>query len=150
VYLLDNDIFSIYFTRRTRAPNLERKILDSLSRNQLFLPIIAVRQSVGGALASVAKVESSDRVVYGYSLLRIVLSGISEVPIIPFDDEAYAAFLGIPPQIRQAIGTQDSLIAATALRHDLIVATGNVQDFERVPGLTCENWTRLPDPANTV
>ena len=34
----------------------------------------------------------------------------------------------------------DLLIAATALRHNLIVATGNIRHFESIPGLTVENW----------
>ena len=33
------------------------------------------------------------------------------------------------------IGVNDLWIAATALRHDVPVATGNVREFERVPGL---------------
>ena len=150
MYLLDNDIFSIYFVRRNRAPNLERKILESLALNRLFLPIITVRQSLGGALASVARHEATERVVLAYALLQTVLIGINEIPIVPFDDEAYDAFLRIPARVRRAIGTQDSLIAAIALRHNLTVATGNVADFEQVEGLTCENWKRLPNPTNTV
>jgi predicted nucleic acid-binding protein len=35
----------------------------------------------------------------------------------------------------QAIGAHDLWIAATALAHGLGVATGNVEEFERVPGL---------------
>lgn len=34
----------------------------------------------------------------------------------------------------------DLLIAATALRHNLILATGNVRHFEDLPGLRVENW----------
>jgi len=34
----------------------------------------------------------------------------------------------------------DLLIAATALRHDLILATGNLRHFEGLPGLRVENW----------
>lgn len=34
----------------------------------------------------------------------------------------------------------DLLIAATALRHNLILATGNTRHFEGMPGLRLENW----------
>jgi len=150
VYLLDNDIFSIYFVRRNRAPNLDRKMQESQATNRVFLPIIAVNESLRGALSIVRRVESTPQVTLGYSLLQGVLSGISELPLVPFDDAAYAQFLTIPPSVRQAIGSQDSLIAAIALRHDLIVATGNQQHFERVPNLRFENWRRLPNPTNTI
>ena len=38
------------------------------------------------------------------------------------------------------IGDMDMFIAATALEEDLILVTGNVKHFERVPGLKIENW----------
>ena len=38
------------------------------------------------------------------------------------------------------IGDMDMFIAATALEEDLIVVTGNVDHFNRIPGLKVENW----------
>ena len=38
------------------------------------------------------------------------------------------------------IGDMDMFIAATALEEDLILVTGNVKHFERIPGLKVENW----------
>jgi tRNA(fMet)-specific endonuclease VapC len=40
----------------------------------------------------------------------------------------------------QPIGERDLVIAATALAADLIVVTGNLQHFGRVPGLEVEDW----------
>jgi tRNA(fMet)-specific endonuclease VapC len=34
----------------------------------------------------------------------------------------------------------DLLIAATALEHNLILVTHNVQDFANIPGLTVQDW----------
>ena len=38
------------------------------------------------------------------------------------------------------IGVNDSWIAATCLTHGLRLATGNVREFERIPGLEVEKW----------
>jgi tRNA(fMet)-specific endonuclease VapC len=38
------------------------------------------------------------------------------------------------------IGDMDIFIAATALEENLILVTGNVKHFERIPGLKIENW----------
>lgn len=38
------------------------------------------------------------------------------------------------------IGDMDMFIAATALEEDLVVVTGNVDHFSRIPGLKIENW----------
>lgn len=40
----------------------------------------------------------------------------------------------------KGIGPMDLLIAATALEHRLTLASGNVAEFERVPGLEAVNW----------
>lgn len=41
----------------------------------------------------------------------------------------------------QAIGTNDTWIAAHALTLGLTVVTHNTREFRRVPGLACEDWT---------
>lgn len=38
------------------------------------------------------------------------------------------------------IGPNDTLIAATALSLGATIATANVDEFARVPGLVVENW----------
>lgn len=38
------------------------------------------------------------------------------------------------------IDDMDLFVAATALEENLIVVTGNVKHFDRIPGLTVENW----------
>jgi tRNA(fMet)-specific endonuclease VapC len=38
------------------------------------------------------------------------------------------------------IGSNDLLIAAIALAHDLILVTNNTREFSRVEGLTCVDW----------
>lgn len=40
------------------------------------------------------------------------------------------------------VGGNDLRIAATALEMNATVVTRNVRDFERVPGLTVENWAK--------
>lgn len=38
------------------------------------------------------------------------------------------------------IGDADILIAATTLEHGLVLVTNNTTHFNRIPGLTLENW----------
>lgn len=60
-----------------------------------------------------------------------------EIPVLPFDDKAAAAYAKVP--FRRA--SYDRLIAAHALSLGLTVVTDNVDDFADVPGLKVENWT---------
>ena len=38
------------------------------------------------------------------------------------------------------VGTEDVFLGATALQHNLILASGNTRHFSRIPGLRVENW----------
>ena len=40
------------------------------------------------------------------------------------------------------VGDADLRIGAIALTRGLMVVTGNVRHFERIPGLAVENWLR--------
>ncbi len=43
--------------------------------------------------------------------------------------------------IGQTIGPYDLLIAGQALARGLVLVTANQREFDRVAGLTCEDWT---------
>lgn len=61
--------------------------------------------------------------------------------ILDFDAAAAADFGRIRVALRQTpIGSIDTLIAAHARSRGLIIVTGNVDEFGRVPGLGVETW----------
>lgn len=63
--------------------------------------------------------------------------------ILPFDSECAAQAARIRVDLEAAgtpIGPHDTLIAATALRHQDALVTRNVREFSRVPGLQWLNW----------
>ena len=62
---------------------------------------------------------------------------------LPFDSECAAIAARIRADLEAVgtpIGPHDTLIAATALRHQATLVTRNVREFARVPGLQCLNW----------
>jgi tRNA(fMet)-specific endonuclease VapC len=62
---------------------------------------------------------------------------------LPFDDAAAQAYGSLRAELaRQGrpIGPNDTLIAAIALAHDLVLVTHNTEEFRRVPGLAVEDW----------
>jgi tRNA(fMet)-specific endonuclease VapC len=63
--------------------------------------------------------------------------------MLPFDHEcaAHAAKLRVALEAAGTpIGPHDTLIAATALRHQATLITRHVREFSRVPGLQWINW----------
>lgn len=68
---------------------------------------------------------------------------VSNVAVMPFDDECSTAFGRIASDLAERgspIGDFDVLIAAHAIVLDLTLVTNNVKHFKRVRGLRTENW----------
>jgi tRNA(fMet)-specific endonuclease VapC len=63
--------------------------------------------------------------------------------MLPFDSECAAIAARLRAEL-EAAGTpmapHDTLIAATALRHQATLVTRNVREFSRVAGLLWVNW----------
>ena len=69
------------------------------------------------------------------------LSPISNPCIFDDDSAVYAAQVRANLEARGVpIGANDMLIAGIALRHNLVLVTSNVDEFNRIPNLRVENW----------
>lgn len=72
-----------------------------------------------------------------------LLAFLSGIQILPFDSDAAREYGAIRHSLTKSgtlIGANDMLIAAHAKSRDLILVTNNAREFERVEGLTVENW----------
>lgn len=68
-----------------------------------------------------------------------------QITIIPFDLEEASSAAEIRTLLKKAgtpIGAYDVLIGATAVAHRSILVTANVKEFERIVGLSTENWRK--------
>ena len=67
---------------------------------------------------------------------------LAEMTVLPFGNaeaDAYGVIVATCGFSRSRI--LDRMIAATALVHDLVVATCNPRDFENIPGLQVQDWS---------
>lgn len=68
---------------------------------------------------------------------------VTQFVSIAFDDTAARLFGEIRhalASVGKQIGPYDTMIAAIALAHDLILVTNNTQEFGRITGLKLEDW----------
>jgi len=72
---------------------------------------------------------------------------LREIPTLLFDcDDAYmaAGIEVILTRTGKPIGTEDMMIAGTALAKGLILVTSNTKHFSRIDGLQIEDWRESP------
>ena len=70
----------------------------------------------------------------------------NQYPELPFDSGVAQVYSKLATELKQAGRSKpvvDLMIAATAKRHGLIVATLNSRHFSDIPGLAFEDWARM-------
>ena len=79
----------------------------------------------------------------GALLERMENALLPNLAVLPFDAPSARHYGEIRAELERSgtpIGDADLRIAAIALARGLTVVTGNVRHFERVPGVSVENW----------
>jgi tRNA(fMet)-specific endonuclease VapC len=140
MFILDTDHLGIL--QRQSAPhyaNLTRRISQHAESN-FFVTIVSFHEQVVGWNAYLSRARDSAGVIRGYHKLEGVLSDFARAQVLPYASSAADVFEELRKQ-RIRVGTMDLRIAAIALANDMTVLTRNLVDFERVPGLTVEDWT---------
>ena len=73
----------------------------------------------------------------------IIQSILQMISVLPYEDNEALATARIRASLKQQgtpIGPYDVMIAGTAQANGLIMVTSNVGEFQRVQGLTIEDW----------
>ena len=130
---------------------LDTDILSNLIKRSPSLVLIAKLASIPGEQLFTSSITLGE-MVYGAYLIEVrtqlLLTRIEQVllysrAILPFDDDAaqsYGPLRAGLERLGTPLADADLRIASIALARDLTVITGNVRHFNRVPGLTVENW----------
>ncbi len=132
--ILDSNTISYYF----RGDPLVVPRLQALRPAEVGVPAI-VEYELRYGLLRMPSDSAAPRLAALEQLLR-------PMQLLPFDSDCAAQAARIRVELEAAgkpIGPYDTLIAATALRHQATLVTRNVREFSRVPGLQWLNWHEL-------
>lgn len=133
MYLLDTDILS-NLLKRSPSTTLIVK-LASVPAEEQFTSSITLGELLYGARRLAGR--------SGILLERIENTLLPNLPVLPFDTAAARQYGEVRAEMeRMSVlsGDADLRIGAIALARGLTVVTGNVRHFNRIPGLTVENW----------
>lgn len=130
---------------------LDTSVYSQLLRRQAVVPALERWQSVGDKACRISAATRAE-IEWGlhfednprrWKLYREQLR--TRLDCLPTDEAVWSQFSVIKARQRrigEAVSDLDMIIAATAIRHELIVATLNTRDFARIEGLRWEDWSR--------
>ena len=139
LYVLDTNICQLALAKHNLI--LERLARADAETDTIATTIISLDEAVSGWLPLCHDGKRLDKRAWAYGQLLETFTFYRRQLVLPFTPEA-AALLARLKKNFQHIGLGDLSIAAIALSVNATVVTRNVVDFERVPDLRIEDWTR--------
>jgi tRNA(fMet)-specific endonuclease VapC len=139
MYVLDTDHLSVLERGGVGAAPLYQR-LQTLSPNIVAATVVSYEEQTRGWFSVMAQARSLDEQLRAYGYLQRHLQVFCAIPLLAFDAPAVAIVKQLQQQ-RIRIGSMDLKIAGIALAQDAILLTRNAKDFQKVPGLRCEDWT---------
>ena len=130
IYLLDTNTCIVYL--RVPQSSVAQK-LATLAPTDIALSTVTAFELSRGAYRSIQVAHN----------LAQVNSFVGRFQCLPFDITVADVAGQIDADLMargQRIGPYDTLIAATALAHNLVLVTHNTNEFSRVSGLRLEDW----------
>lgn len=140
LYVLDTDHLSLL--RYGHA-----QVVDRLTRTPAdarAITIISIEEQFRAWFTQVRKASDANRLARAYAGLFEVIDAAKQVRVLPFSPPAVDKYLALR-KLLPRLGKLDLCIAAIALQYDATVVTRNRQDFEQVPGLQIEDWSKPVD-----
>lgn len=134
--VLDTDTYSLLTTGHEKV-----KARVAVTREAITITIITRIEALQGRFSFLLKAADAAELVRAQHWLRQTEAELARLPALPIDEAAAAEFdrLKSLPGLKK-IGRNDLLIAAITLANKAALATRNLKDFRKVPGLQIENW----------
>lgn len=126
-YLFDTDAISEVLKRRPSAVYL--RWLSEVPRAEQFCSAVSIGELYKGAF----RVPNRER-----HIVNIEERVLPALTVLPYDvgtARAYGEVAAVLELQGRRLDDADLQIAATAIRHDLELVTGNLRRFERIPNL---------------
>lgn len=130
-YLLDTNVIIELLRKGSHIQTLKQ-----LGQGAAAISVITYYElCVGIEKSPTAELASKKR-----TILENVLSQFETIPFLTEDAKNCAKIRAFLESQGKMIGSNDCLIAATSITHQLTLVTNNTKEFLRVPNLKVENW----------
>lgn len=135
---LDSDLFTLFLQGH---PAIADRV-STISPDELVLPVVVVEEVMRGRLSFIRHAQSmkqAKELMEAYERFIQTVEAAAHFPILHYTTSAN----DLSQQWRKqkiSIGIQDLRIGAICVSQNIKLATRNLRDFERVPGLILDYW----------
>ena len=136
LYVLDSDTLSLYSHRHAAVT----QNMLAHTPAELATTVINVEEMLTGWHSLLRAVKTRTDLAQVYDRLAKTVPLLAEFSILSFTEPAILRFEQLHAT-KLNVRKMDLRIAAIALEHSATLVTRNTRDFQRVPGLTLEDWT---------
>ena len=138
--ILDSDHLSFLEWGGPESMRLRERLAEYPEKT-VAVSIISYEEQMRGWMAYIARARSISAQVVGYQRLRRHLDNYRSTLVVDFEENAAEHYRRLK-ETGVRIGAMDLKIAAVALSLNATLLSRNLVDFEKVPGLRVEDWTR--------
>ena len=139
--ILDTDCISL-LERQSGADYFRLKNkLDEFLPEEVVTTVITFEEQMRGWMSFLARMRSIDEQVFAYYTLKQYFDYFKTLTILEFNEKSAEIFKELKRQ-KIRVGTMDLKIASIAIEHNAILVSRNLSDFEQIPQLAVEDWTR--------
>ena len=139
--ILDTDSLSLLDRENLIESSVLRRNLERFLPGDIYTTIITFEEQMRGWLAFVARSKNLEQQIYAYQKLHRFLESYRNTLVLDFDEKAVKVFQNLKSQ-KIRVGTMDLKIASIAIANNAILVSRNLSDFERIPDLTVNDWTK--------
>ena len=138
LYVLDTSVVGF---AQQRHPVYQQHLQNLPAGTPVVTTIGTVGEDLSGWLPACRRAADGTARVKAYARLQRGQEFYQRIGCLPFDEAAATLFDQLRAQ-KIRIGTNDLAIAAITLSVSGVLVTRNTLDFQRVPGLVIEDWTK--------
>ncbi|MCD9187926.1 MAG: type II toxin-antitoxin system VapC family toxin [Pyrinomonadaceae bacterium] len=139
--ILDTDCLSLLERKGSAESYRLSAKLSEFSPEEIAVTIITFEEQMRGWMAFIAKANSIEKQISAYRKLEKFLETYKFIPIVQFDEKDGEIFQDLKSR-KIKVGTMDLKIASIAISHNALLISRNLSDYDRIPNLRVQDWTR--------
>jgi tRNA(fMet)-specific endonuclease VapC len=137
LYVLDTDTLQLF---QDEDPNVVARV-RAVAPADLSTSVVCVEEQLSGWYTQLRQAKRPERLAWAYRRLAGTVRFLSRIQIVDFDEPAIHRCEELKKR-KTKVRKMDLRIAATVLECDGVLVTRNVRDFQQVPGLRIEDWSK--------